>query len=168
MKLKAVLNDQQHELELDLNGSEVVAGVDGRNYSLQVPAADESHYLILNGTNVYECRVTGHAGSLNNLDVTVRGKTYPVSVIDPRKLRTDGDSERRHHGPAEIAAQMPGKVVRVLVQTGQEIAAGTSLLVVEAMKMQNEMKSPRAGIVVSVNVSAGDTVEAGQLLVMVE
>jgi biotin carboxyl carrier protein len=100
--------------------------------------------------------------------VTVRGKTYPITVIDPRKLRTDADSDRHHHGTAEIAAQMPGKVVRVLVQEGQEIAAGAALLVVEAMKMQNEMKSPRAGVVVSVNVSAGDTVEAGQLLATIE
>jgi biotin carboxyl carrier protein len=168
MKLKAVLNNKQYELALDLNGPEVVAGVDGRSYSLQVRASDESSYLILNGTNVYECRVTGHGGSLNTLDVTVRGNTYPVTVIDPRKLPMDGDSDRHHHGTAEIAAQMPGKVVRVLVEAGQEIASGTPLLVVEAMKMQNEMKSPRAGVVVSVKVSAGDTVEAGQLLAMIE
>jgi len=63
---------------------------------------------------------------------------------------------------------MPGKVVRVLVEAGQEVEAGTGLVVVEAMKMQNEMKSPRAGNVVSINVSAGDTVEAGTLLAVIE
>jgi biotin carboxyl carrier protein len=63
---------------------------------------------------------------------------------------------------------MPGKVVRVLVQVGEQVEAGAGLIVVEAMKMQNEMKSPRAGAVVSINVTAGDTVEAGALLAVIE
>jgi biotin carboxyl carrier protein len=168
MRLKALLDDLEHELVLDINDRHVVAKIDERRVGLEVRAADGNNYLIFKGTQVYECRVNSHSGSRETFDVTVRGKTYPITVIDPRKLRTDADSDRHHHGTAEIAAQMPGKVVRVLVQEGQEIAAGAALLVVEAMKMQNEMKSPRAGVVVSVNVSAGDTVEAGQLLATIE
>jgi len=167
MKLKALLNDNEHELVLDLNDPNVVAEIDGRRYTLEVRASNEN-YLIFNGTQVYECRVHLDSASRDTFDVAVRGKNYPITVIDPRRLRTDQDSDRHHHGPSEISAQMPGKVVRVLVEAGQEIAAGAGLVVVEAMKMQNEMKSPRAGVVVSVSVRAGDTVEAGQLLVMVE
>jgi biotin carboxyl carrier protein len=80
----------------------------------------------------------------------------------------DQNLDRYHDGAAEITAQMPGKVVRVLVEAGQEVATGAGVLIVEAMKMQNEMNSPRAGVVASVNVSAGDTVEAGQLLATIE
>ena len=168
MRLKALLDDREHELVLDINDRHVVAEIDGRRYTLEVRASDEHDYLIFKDTKVFECRVNSHSGSRDIFDVTLRGKTYPITVIDPRRLRMDADSDRHHHGTAEIAAQMPGKVVRVLVEAGQEIASGAPLLIVEAMKMQNEMKSPRAGIVVSVNVSAGETVEAGQLLVVVE
>jgi biotin carboxyl carrier protein len=168
MRLKVLLDDREHDLMLDISQREVVAVVDGRRYLLEVRVSDESSYLIFKDTQVYECRVNSHPGSRDTLDVTLRGETYPITVIDPRRLRLDADSDRHHHGTAEIAAQMPGKVVRVLVEKGQEIAPGESLLVVEAMKMQNEMKSPRAGVVVSVNVRAGDTVEAGQLLAVIE
>jgi len=63
---------------------------------------------------------------------------------------------------------MPGRVIRVLVESGQEIGAGQGLIVVEAMKMQNEMKSPRAGRVVEVRAAAGATVSAGDVLVVIE
>jgi biotin carboxyl carrier protein len=63
---------------------------------------------------------------------------------------------------------MPGKVIRVLVQKGDEVEAGAGLIVVEAMKMQNEMKAPRAARVLDVRVAGGDTVTAGQTLVVLE
>jgi biotin carboxyl carrier protein len=69
---------------------------------------------------------------------------------------------------AEIVAQMPGKVVRVHVEVGASVEKGAGVLVVEAMKMQNEMKSPRAGVILSVNVKPGDTVNAGDVLAVLE
>ena len=63
---------------------------------------------------------------------------------------------------------MPGKIVRVQLEAGAEVEKGTGIVVVEAMKMQNEMKSPRAGVVVSINVKPGDTVNAGDVLAVVE
>ena len=62
----------------------------------------------------------------------------------------------------------PGKVVRVQVEAGASIEKGMGIVVVEAMKMQNEMKSPREGVVVSINVKAGDTVNAGDVLAVIE
>jgi biotin carboxyl carrier protein len=63
---------------------------------------------------------------------------------------------------------MPGKVVRVMVEAGAEVAAGDGIVVVEAMKMQNEMKSPRAGKVLTVNVEVGTTVNGGDVLAVIE
>ena len=63
---------------------------------------------------------------------------------------------------------MPGKVVRLYIETGDAVEKGDGIVVVEAMKMQNEMKSPRAGVVVSINVKPGDTVNAGDVLAVVE
>lgn len=168
MKLRTELNGQQCELTLELRGSTVTADICGRKYQLEVRQSDEQAMLLFESGRVFEFRINPHHASHNVFDVTVRGNNHLVTVIDPRRLRTDEDSDRHHHGTAEITAPMPGKVVRVLVEAGQEVEAGTGLVVVEAMKMQNEMKSPRAGAVVSIKVAAGDTVEAGTLLAVIE
>jgi biotin carboxyl carrier protein len=99
--------------------------------------------------------------------VSVNGRVFQVEVFDPRSLR-GRRSAAEGSGPQTVAAHMPGRVIRVLVETGQEVEAGQGLVVVEAMKMQNEMKSPRAGRVVEVRAAAGATVSAGDILVVIE
>lgn len=168
MKLKAELSGHEFELTLDRSGENVLAKIDGRKYQLDVHQSGDDNYLIFEGGHVFDCRVNQHHGSRETFDVAVRGNNYSVAIIDPRRGRTNQDPDRHHHGTAEIIAPMPGKVVRVLVETGQEVEAGTGIVVVEAMKMQNEMKSPRAGVVTSVNVEAGATVEAGSVLAIIE
>jgi biotin carboxyl carrier protein len=100
-------------------------------------------------------------------EVRINGRTLPIEVFDPRALRGRRGGES-NVGPQNIAASMPGKVIRVLVAPGDSVAAGQGLIVVEAMKMQNEMKSPKAGRVVEVKTSAGATVAAGEVLVVIE
>ena len=168
MKLKASFNDQEQDVVIDRNGDGYNVEVDGRRYTIQVRNPDASTYLILNSDKVYESRVERiQPGSRDHFMVNLRGKRRAITIIDPRRLRTDENSDRHHHGPTEIAAQMPGKVVRVLVEEGSAVEKGTGVLVVEAMKMQNEMKSPRAGVVVSIKVKPGDTVNAGEVLATV-
>lgn len=97
----------------------------------------------------------------------VGAQRIPYRIDDPRSLR----SRRRHagtEGPVTLKASMPGRVVRVLVEKGDAVAAQQGVLVVEAMKMQNEMKSPRDGRIRELRVSAGDTVSAGDVLVIIE
>ncbi|MFZ0271789.1 MAG: biotin/lipoyl-containing protein [Acidobacteriaceae bacterium] len=91
----------------------------------------------------------------------------PYRIDDPRSLR----SRRRHartDGPVTLKASMPGRVVRVLVEKGEAVALNQGILVVEAMKMQNEMKSPKDGRVRELRVSPGDTVAAGDVLAVIE
>jgi len=91
----------------------------------------------------------------------------PYRIDDPRSLR----SRRRHartDGPVTLKASMPGRVVRVLVEKGEAVALNQGILVVEAMKMQNEMKSPKDGHVRELRVSPGDTVAAGDVLAVIE
>ena len=95
------------------------------------------------------------------------GACFRLTYLDPRELR-GRRSAAREFGPQAIAAPMPGRVVRVLVEPGQEVAAGEGLIVVEAMKMQNEMKAPRAGRVAAVKTEAGATVSAGDILLVIE
>jgi biotin carboxyl carrier protein len=98
-------------------------------------------------------------------DVVVDGRRIPIEVTDPRQAFSE--TARGARG-GKITAPMPGKVVRILVEAGQAVEAGQGVLVVEAMKMQNEMKAPRTGVVQVVQVAEGATVSAGQVLVLIE
>jgi biotin carboxyl carrier protein len=90
-----------------------------------------------------------------------------ISVADTRDLRGAADAASSK-GPATIRAQMPGKIVKLLVQTGAQVEAGQGLIVVEAMKMQNEVKAPKSGIVMKIQAAEGATVGAGETLMVVE
>jgi biotin carboxyl carrier protein len=96
--------------------------------------------------------------------VTVRGRSHLVQVLDPRRRRRAGALDGGE-GPLEILAPMPGKVVKVLVAEGQQVSSGDGLLVIEAMKMQNEIRASRTGRVEKVHVGEGAGVEAGFKLV---
>ena len=92
--------------------------------------------------------------------VTVRGRSHLVQVLDPRRRRRANALDARE-GPQEILAPMPGKVVKVLVAEGQEVSSGDGLLVIEAMKMQNEIRALRSGRVEKLHVNEGTAVEMG-------
>ena len=93
---------------------------------------------------------------------------FAAEVRDPRSLRGRSRAAGDDHGPKKITAPMPGKVVRLLVREGDEVELGRGLAVVEAMKMQNEIKSPKKGRVQKILVSEGATVNAGDVLAIVE
>ncbi|HEU4432888.1 MAG TPA: acetyl-CoA carboxylase biotin carboxyl carrier protein subunit [Pyrinomonadaceae bacterium] len=168
MKLKAIIDDQEHELNVKIDGSQVKADVDGRVYDLELREPEPGSYLFLRDAAVHECRVSKGGKGHDSFDVSLHGRNYAVTIVDPKRLRSGQDAHGHHHGLAEITAPMPGKVVRVQIEAGAAVEKGSGLVVVEAMKMQNEMKSPRAGVVVSINVKPGDTVNAGDVLAVVE
>jgi acetyl/propionyl-CoA carboxylase alpha subunit len=120
----------------------------------------EGASVLLNGRSY---RVSKGAGK----EIWVNGRLLSMEVFDPRDLRP-GQGASANYGRQEITASMPGKVVRVLVAPGEVVEEGQGLVVVEAMKMQNEMKSPKAGRVVEVRARPDATVGAGDVLVVVE
>jgi biotin carboxyl carrier protein len=168
VKLKALIGDREEELVIKLGDGKVSAEIGGRVYDLQVREPEPGSYVFFLNTEVHECRVNERATSKGTFEINIRGRSYAVTIVDPKRLRSGLNSDRHHHGVAEILAPMPGKVVRVHIEAGAEVEKGTGVVVVEAMKMQNEMKSPRAGVVVSINVKPGDTVNAGDVLAVVE
>ena len=97
----------------------------------------------------------------------VNGRRLTVELEDPRDRRSSREGISSH-GNRQVRAPMPGKVVRVLAAIGDEVEEGRGLVVVEAMKMQNEMKSPKAGRVVEIRVAPGAAVTAGDVLVVIE
>ena len=122
---------------------------------------DSGAYSVLIGGRGYEV-IAGAGG-----EIRVNGRALSVEVFDPREpgARRSGGADA---GRRNIVAPMPGKVVRLLVEPGDMVEAGQSLVVVEAMKMQNEMKSPKAGRVAEVRTRSGETVAAGDVLLIVE
>jgi len=101
--------------------------------------------------------------------VLLLGQEYPIKVQDEREKRlgTAAGGAVAESGEFHLKAPMPGRVVAVAVQPDQEVAKGDVLVILESMKMQNELRSPRAGKVTRVRVKAGDTVEQRQTLVTI-
>jgi biotin carboxyl carrier protein len=128
-------------------------------------------YSILIDGRSYEAQVSKRAGDAEGDSspylVTVGLRHYLVEIRDPRRWRRDGAGVREK-GPQEIVAPMPGKIVKVLVSENQEVVRGQGLLVIEAMKMQNEIRAPRAGRVERIYAQEETGVEAGFRLLRLE
>ena len=117
-------------------------------------------YSVLADGASYEVRVDA-------AEVTVGSRRFAYELEDPRQWKRSGDAAAGH-GRAAILAPMPGKVVRILAAAGDEVEAGQGIVVVEAMKMQNEMKAPRAGRVAAIQVKENDSVVAGAVLAIID
>jgi biotin carboxyl carrier protein len=132
--------------------------------SAQLAAVEPGVYSVILDGRSYEARAEPGEDCAW---ITIRGHRFRVAITDPRRWSRRAASapgpDREH-----VLASMPGKVVRVLVKPGGSVAAGQGILVVEAMKMQNEMKTRRGGTVVAVAVREGDTVAAGAVLATIE
>ena len=167
MKFEVLVNGRRRSLELhgaagDLGKLEFA--LDSEPGTAEVVEVEPGVYSILLLGGSYEAKVTpGPEGS----SVEVRGVRYEVTVRDPGRLLRTGRAPGSA-GRQRVTSPMPGKVVRVLVHEGDEVAAGQGLVVVEAMKMQNEIRSPKAGRVVAMRAVEGTTVTAGETLAEVE
>lgn len=168
LKLHALIGTNQTEIDVRVDGERVFAELDNRRYELEVHEAGADGYLIISKGVVFDCRVEGQAESGQRIDVFVGTENYAITLTDPRKLSSAAASGGHGDNSTRIVAPMPGKVVRVLVELGSQVAAGDGIIVVEAMKMQNEMKSPKAGKVVALNIQTGATVNGGDVLAVIE
>ena len=142
--------------------------VDGRKYDIDVRILRDHHYLLISNAQVFDCVVEGRPESGFPLDVIVGTDRHAVTITDPKRLRGAPAFGAHGDGAARIVAPMPGKVVRVLVEVGESVEAGAGIAVVEAMKMQNELKSPKSGTVLTINAEVGATVNGGDLLAVIE
>jgi biotin carboxyl carrier protein len=110
--------------------------------------------------------VSFEAGANGDLIVHVNGVAVPVTIVDRRRRRAGSGEAGSDTQPRTIVAPMPGRIVRVLVQPGEAVEARQGLVVVEAMKMENELRAPRSGTVAEVRVREGASVEANAVLVV--
>jgi len=137
---------------------------DGIERAADVEMPEPGVYSILIGGRSYDAHVEEAPGGLV---VTVDGQRFEIAVRDPRQWVRRGAGGGKE-GVETVAASMPGKVVRVLVAPGDAVEQGQGIVVVEAMKMQNEMKAARAGHVLTVRVQVGAAVSAGEVLATIE
>jgi biotin carboxyl carrier protein len=165
MKLSLRINGADRTMDLAQSGETCRFRMESQEErQAEVEEAEPGVYSILIGGRSFEARVERNS---DRALVVIDGRRFEIEVRDPRRMKRRAGAAGGE-GRQQVAAPMPGKVVRILVETGQTVEAGQGILVVEAMKMQNEMKAPRAGQVVSIAAREGATVNAGEVLAVIE
>jgi 3-methylcrotonyl-CoA carboxylase alpha subunit len=162
VKISAKAGQQLVELVIERRDGSYMVQYGGEKHLVDVHKLEGDFYSILTGGRSYE------------VSVEPRGETYYVrhgasellvALSDPSRQAREG---RIKKGPEEIVTQMPGKVVRLLIEEGATVEEGQGILVVEAMKMENEIAATKPGKVVSLKVEPGQTVEGGAVLAVIE
>ena len=168
MRLELEIGGRLRTVSVEASGAQLAITLDGRTvdvdvarlgpgrYSLRVPDTGRQH----------DVTVTA-AGQNGQVDVVIGGATVSVTRRAGRSRSRHGIAGASGDGPQRLVAPMPGKVVRVLVRPGDEVVARQGVIVVEAMKMENELRAGRSGVVREVLVLEGASVEAGAPLVVI-
>ncbi|MBS2025591.1 MAG: biotin/lipoyl-binding protein [Deltaproteobacteria bacterium] len=174
MRYHTILNGAERLVEVVPHGSHfrvhIWSDAEGKSapHTLDIDAVHLHGHAVslLSGSRSYACDL--EPGNDGKLGVRVNETVVPLEILDERKLRLRKASGTFSlEGPQRIDAPMPGKVVRVLVKKGDTVAEGQGLIVVEAMKMENELKSPKAGVVSELLAVEGAAVENGAKLAVV-
>jgi biotin carboxyl carrier protein len=155
---------KSYRLELNRVDGRWSCRLDGREVEVDAVLARPDVLSLRIGNLAYEVKSERVA---NEMHLWVGSSRFAVEVRDPRSLRGRARAAD-DQGPRKIIAPMPGKVVRLLVGEGDKVEAGAGVAVVEAMKMQNEIKSPKKGTIQKILVSEGSAVNAGDVLIVVE
>jgi biotin carboxyl carrier protein len=169
MRYVALLNGEEHQVEIvEVSPNRFQLTIDGRTLEVDARAVQDTTLSLLHDNSAYN--IESEVNPAGGETVLVRGHQVTVEVLDLRsmQLRRAQEVATGPAGPAEIAAPMPGKVVAVLVKDGEQVEEGQGLVVVEAMKMENELRSPRAGVVKNLSVEEGAAVDGGVALCVVE
>lgn len=138
--------------------------IDGRSVTADVAEIVPGTYSILIGESAIEVRVEE---TPTGLRVVSPHAEHLMTVRDPRKWSRNHSAGLGSEGRQQIVAPMPGKVVRILLNAGDHVEAGRGIMVVEAMKMQNEVRSPKSGTIERLLVKEGQTIAAGEPLAIV-
>ncbi len=164
MRYEVEIENSYHRVIIEGSGPTLKARVDDRCYEVKVLQPEPGVYTLLVGRRVFALRVAPPSAD-GGVSVTVRHRRYEVRLRDRRRPPASDPARR---GRVEITARMPGKIVRLLASAPTDVQAGEGILVIEAMKMQNEVRAPQSGRLVKITVSEGQTVNAGETLAIIE
>jgi biotin carboxyl carrier protein len=165
MIYEVTIAEKTYKVELSRAESGWRCKLDGRDVPLDVVSTQNGVFSLLLDGKSYEVKQESTASATN---IVVGHERFGAVVRDPRSLRSRNRAAAGGEGVKKITAPMPGKVVRILAPAGTEVELGQGVVVIEAMKMQNELKSPKKGTVKKINAAEGAAVEAGQVLAEVE
>jgi biotin carboxyl carrier protein len=162
-------------LDVSINGADhrvVLQRQDDGTWKCELNGQEVIADLARTGENVLSLLIAGQSYEVisnpSQQQIVVAGKPYSVEVRDPRSWRARRAAGAGEKGPKNVVAPMPGKVVRIVAPPGTEVERGSGVVVIEAMKMQNELKSPKKGKVARVLATEGATVNAGDVLAVIE
>ena len=158
------IEGKNFRLELNRPDGRWECRLDGREIEIDAVLARRDVLSVIIGGKAYEIKRERTSTDMHLWVGTVR---YAARLRDPRSLRGRASADDGK-GPRKLVAPMPGKVVRVLVKENAEVEAGQGVVVMEAMKMQNEIKSPKKGVVRKLVVAEGANVNSGDVLAVVE
>ena len=165
MIYEVILDGTSHRVEIREREGKTVITLDGKELSPDVTRPEPEVLSVVLGGKSYEIkRQVTPAG----MRLLIGDSAFDAEVRDPRSFRARKRGAGSGEGPQKILSPMPGKVVRVLAPEGTEVEAGQGVIVIEAMKMQNEMKSPKKGKVQKIIAPEGSAVNAGDGLAIVE
>jgi biotin carboxyl carrier protein len=166
MTYDVVVDGKTHRVELDRGEQTWLCRIDGQEMEVDAALTTRDVLSVLVDGKAYE--IKRERSLQGELHMVIGSARYGVDVQDPRSLRTRRAIAGADAGPQKLKAPMPGKIVRILVNEKDEVKAGQGVIVMEAMKMQNEMKSPKAGRVQKILTAEGSTVNAGDTLAIIE
>ena len=163
MKYIATIGDKSYEIEIAAEG-EIILNGEQLSADFQSVADQPIYSLLLEGKS-YEASI--HPTD-SGIQVLLRGQLLDVQVEDERqrRLRESSGGQVIQSGDIHLKAPMPGMVVTIPVEEGQDVVSGEDLIILESMKMQNELKAPRDGVVSRLRVKPGDNVENNQVLLI--
>jgi biotin carboxyl carrier protein len=165
MVCDVIVVGKAHRLELEKVDAGWKCRVDGKEVLVDAVLPRRDVLSLLVDGHSFEVKREQIAGDLH---LWVGRTRLAVELRDPRSWQARKSSAHDEKGPRKIMAAMPGRIVRLLVAEQAEVEAGQGIVVVEAMKMQNEIKSPKKGIIKRITAAAGAAVNAGDVLAIVE
>ena len=167
MAFIAKLGEQSYTVEIEENGRSVYrVSVDGNEFLVDGKKTGRTNFSLIVDNRSFEIEVDN---TDDEYRVLVDGRNYRIHLVDERRVRVGAaQSGQQLQGRQMVSVPVPGKIIAVLVAVGDAVEKGQGLVIVEAMKMENEVRSPISGEVKEIKVKPGDTVEGGALLVIVE
>lgn len=165
MVYEVTIDGRSYRLELGRADGRWLCRIDGREVQMDAVLARTDVLSVLIGGKAYEVK---RERTATDLHLWVGAARYAAELRDPRSLRSRKTASEDETGPKKLVAPMSGRVVRVLLAENAAVEAGQGVVVVEAMKMQNEVKSPKKGTVQKIVAAEGTNVNAGEALAIVE
>lgn len=167
MQYHATVEGLEYELAIEelANAGSFEVNLGGKKISADLKQAGPASFSVIIGNRSFDLDVIRQG---DEFVVVSRSGAVRLTLEDARRRLMHSRAAREVSGKVQMRAMMPGRVLSVWVQLGDQVVANEGVMVIEAMKMENELKSPKAGRVIEVKVTPGQTVEKGELLIVIE